>query len=82
MGLNWCVCFALLASVSAEFVWKHHTNEEIPVVLEEIHGKCPNITRVYALTEPSVLNVPLYVIEFAENPGFHQPCKCFKFFCV
>ncbi|XP_026328536.1 carboxypeptidase E-like isoform X4 [Hyposmocoma kahamanoa] len=75
MDLNWCICLALCISVSAGFVWKHHNNEELPVILEEIHEKCPNITRVYALTEPSVLNVPLYVIEFSDNPGFHQPYK-------
>nr|USU81843.1 M14 metal carboxypeptidase 12 [Antheraea pernyi] len=48
---------------------------ELPLVLEEVHEKCPNITRVYALTEPSVRNVPLYVIEFSTTPGFHQPYK-------
>lgn len=67
--------FAFVITVSAEFVWKHHSNEELPLVLEEIHENCPNITRVYALSEPSVRNVPLYVIEFSDNPGFHQVCK-------
>lgn len=71
------VFLALLGVVATEFVWKHHNNEELPLVLEEIHEKCPNISRVYALTEPSVRNVPLYVIEFSDSPGFHQPCKCF-----
>ncbi|KAL4706500.1 hypothetical protein ACJJTC_015698 [Scirpophaga incertulas] len=64
-----------LIVVSSEFIWKHHNNEELPLVLEEVHEKCPNITRVYALTEPSVRNIPLYVIEFSTTPGFHQPYK-------
>ncbi|KAJ0179858.1 hypothetical protein K1T71_004449 [Dendrolimus kikuchii] len=64
-----------LYSASAEFVWKHHNNEELPLVLEEVHQKCSNISRVYALTEPSVRHVPLYVIEFSDTPGFHQPYK-------
>ncbi|VVD02817.1 unnamed protein product [Leptidea sinapis] len=67
------LCFVV--SVSSKFAWKHHNNEELPVVLEEVHQKCPNITRVYALTEPSVRNVPLYVIELSDSPGFHQPYK-------
>lgn len=69
------LCFAFLFTTSAEFVWKHHNNEELPLVLEDVHQRCPNITRVYALSEPSVLGVPLYVIELSDNPGFHQPCK-------
>lgn len=67
---------AFLLTVSAKFVWKHHNNEELPLVLEEIHEQCPNITRIYSLSEPSVQNVPLYVIEFSLTPGYHQPCKC------
>lgn len=76
------VCWALrvflgllINEVCSEFVWKHHSNEELPLVLEEIHEKCPNITRVYALSETSVQNVPLYVIELTLDPGVHQPCK-------
>lgn len=67
--------FAFLVVTSAEFTWKHHNNEELPLILEEVHQKCPNITKVYTLTEPSVRNVPLYVIEFSDNPGCHQPYK-------
>ncbi|CAG9560514.1 unnamed protein product [Danaus chrysippus] len=66
---------AFFLGVSSEFVWKHHNNEELSAILEEVHENCPNITRVYALTEPSVRNVPLYVIEFSDTPGFHQPYK-------
>ncbi|CAH0699986.1 unnamed protein product [Spodoptera exigua] len=69
------LCLAFIISTSAEFIWKHHNNEQLPIVLEEVHAKCPNITRVYALSEPSVCGVPLYVIEFADTPGFHQPYK-------
>ena len=67
--------FAFLVVTSAEFIWKHHNNEELPQILEEVHEKCPNITKVYTLTEPSVRNVTLYVIEFSDNPGCHQTCK-------
>lgn len=77
MALYPFLCLVFCLTVSAEFVWKHHNNEELPLVLEEVHQKCPNISRIYALTEPSVCNVPLYVIEFSDTPGFHQPCKFF-----
>lgn len=73
------VYLAFFLTASAKFVWKHHNNEELPLVLEEVHQKCPNVTRVYALSEPSVRNVPLYVIEFTDTPGFHQPCKKYLF---
>lgn len=70
------LCLALTAvAASSTFQWKQHNNEELPLVLEEVHQKCPSITRVYTLSEPSVRGVPLYVIEFSETPGFHQPCK-------
>ncbi|CAK1553699.1 unnamed protein product [Leptosia nina] len=75
MSLFKITFLAFLSVVSSEFLWKHHNNEELQLVLEEIHEKCPNVTRVYALTEPSVRNVPLYVIEFSDSPGFHQPYK-------
>lgn len=71
----YCILFV---TASAEFVWKHHNNEELPQILDEVHKKCPNITRVYTLTENSVRNVPLYVIEFSDSPGFHQPCEFLK----
>lgn len=75
LALNLASFLLFIATSNAEFVWKHHNNEELPLILEEIHEKCPNITRVYELSETSVRNVPLYVIEFAEKPGIHQPCK-------
>lgn len=41
--------------------------------MDDIHRKCPNVTRMYALTETSVRNIPLYVIEFSAHPGHHVP---------
>lgn len=55
------------------FQFKHHDNTELPGVLEAVHEKCPNITRVYVLSENSVRGVPLYVIEFSATPGVHVP---------
>ncbi|XP_042860630.1 carboxypeptidase E-like isoform X3 [Penaeus japonicus] len=56
----------------SEFVFKHHNNEELEQVLRETAEKCKDVTRLYALSEPSVRNVPLWVIEFSDNPGQHD----------
>lgn len=61
--------------VGDEFKFKHHDNNELAHVLEQVHAKCPNITHVYTLSEMSVRGVPLYVIEFGSRPGHHQPCE-------
>lgn len=60
---------------SFQFEFKHHDNDELFRVLQEVNYKCPNITRIYTLSENSVLGVPLYVIEFAARPGHHEPCE-------
>ncbi|XP_068085032.1 carboxypeptidase E isoform X2 [Anabrus simplex] len=57
---------------SPTFQFKHHNNEELADVLRMVHHKCPNITRVYTLSQKSVRGVPLYVIEFSTMPGHHQ----------
>lgn len=66
------IVFTLLVAGTHQFVYKHHDNEEIYQELQAAHNVCPNITRVYTLTETSVLGVPLYVIEFSTTPGHHQ----------
>lgn len=64
---------ALQATFGYEF--KHHNNEEMVQELMNVHAKCPNITRVYTLSERSVRGVPLYVIEFSTRPGRHELSK-------
>lgn len=61
---------AAVSTSTLEF--RHHSNEEIPEILSSIHGRCPNITRVYTLSERSVRGLPLYVMEFTTTPGYHQ----------
>ncbi|XP_050297220.1 carboxypeptidase E-like [Anthonomus grandis grandis] len=68
--------FLIFLVYSAEcFEFKHHDNQELFFVLREVNTKCKNITRVYALNEPSVLGIPLYVIEFSSTPGRHEVLK-------
>ncbi|XP_071515213.1 carboxypeptidase E-like [Panulirus ornatus] len=56
----------------AEFQWKHHNNQEVEEVLRVVASRCKDVARLYALSEPSVRNVPLWAIEFSDNPGQHE----------
>ena len=38
----------------------------------QVHNQCPDISRLYTLSEPSVRGVPLYVLEFSDKPGHHE----------
>merc|ERR1712004_505704 len=62
----------LVASVKAEVEFKHHNNTELAAVLQQVHNRCPDITRLYTLSEPSVNGIPLYVLEITDNPGKHE----------
>lgn len=75
MNFFWTLFCSFVVAGSTKFVWKHHDNVEMAYVMEEVHMRCPNITRVYQLSETSVNNVPLYVIEFSDKPGHHQSYK-------
>ena len=61
-----------------EFDFKHHDNTELPDVLRAVHRRCPDITRLYTLSETSVRGTPLYVIEFSSSPHKWQPRKCIQ----
>jgi len=65
------VC-AISSAADTGFKWKHHNNTELRQVLEEVHKKCPNITRIYPLEFTSVKGEPLVVIELSDNPGKHE----------
>jgi len=54
------------------FVFKHHNNEELNQVLQDINKHCPAITRLYELNYRSVEGWPLTVIELSDNPGSHD----------
>jgi len=58
--------------VQAKVEFKHHNNTEMAAVLQQVHNRCPDISRLYTLSESSVLGVPLYVLEFSDHPGHHE----------
>ena len=58
------------AAASVEFV--HHNNTQLAAVLQRVHNRCPDVSRLYTLSESSVRGVPLYVLEFSDNPGRQQ----------
>lgn len=60
----------LASSVKVEF--KHHDNKELNEVLQRVNKVCPNITRLYELSERSVAGWPLTVIEISDQPGQHE----------
>ena len=71
------VLCAIVISHAAAFQFKHHNNEELATILEDVHFRCPNITRVYTLSENSVAGNPLLLIEFSDKPGYHELCELF-----
>lgn len=62
-------------STPSSFELKHHDNKELNEVLQSVHQRCPNITRLYELSERSSNGWPLTVIEFSTHPGHHDLCK-------
>lgn len=65
----------LLVTIEGAFEFKHHNNMELSTILDDVHSRCPNITRVYTLSENSVAGNALVLIEFSDNPGFHEISK-------
>ena len=68
----------LLPALAFAVEFKHHNNTELAAVLQQVHNKCPDITRLYTLSETSVNGIPLYGLEITDNPGKHELSK----YCV
>lgn len=60
------------AAAAADVEFTHHNNTMMAAVLQQIHNRCPDVSRLYTLSEPSVRGVPLYVLEFSDMPGRHE----------
>lgn len=66
------LCHVLILSVNCAFVFKHHDNKELTSILDDVYKRCPNITKVYSLSENSVTGNPLLLIELSDHPGQHE----------
>lgn len=77
------VCIVVISArvKASAFEFKHHTNEELATILDDVHYRCPNITRVYTLSENSVAGNPLLLIEFSDKPGYHELRKFHTHHC-
>merc|ERR1711988_1961019 len=71
VSLTLLLCLSLTA-IHCNIEFKHHNNTELAAILQQVHNKCPDVTRLYTLSEPSVQGVPLYVLEFSDKPGHHE----------
>jgi len=72
LGSVWSLPTVKFTSPIEPFVFKHHDNQELNQLLQAVNQKCPDITRLYELSERSVNGWPLTVIEFSDNPGRHE----------
>merc|ERR1711936_1253354 len=71
VALTLLLCLSL-AAIHANIEFSHHNNTQLAAILQQVHNKCPDVTRLYTLSEPSVMGVPLYVLEFSDKPGHHE----------
>jgi hypothetical protein len=71
-ALTTFLSICMLATVHTKVEFKHHNNTEMAAILQQVHNRCPDISRLYTLSESSVLGVPLYVLEFSDHPGHHE----------
>ncbi|EPY82620.1 Carboxypeptidase N catalytic chain precursor-like protein [Camelus ferus] len=62
--------FKLVAPVT----FRHHRYDELVRMLYKVHNECPYITRVYSIGR-SVKGRHLYVLEFSDYPGTHEPLE-------
>ena len=61
--------------VEGHFDFIHHNHTATVEILRQVNKKCPEITRLYNLSETSVLGKELIVIEMTEEPGRHITSK-------
>uniref|UniRef100_A0A8D1VQK9 Peptidase M14 domain-containing protein n=1 Tax=Sus scrofa TaxID=9823 RepID=A0A8D1VQK9_PIG len=64
----------LLFKLVAPVTFRHHRYDDLVRTLYKVHNECPYITRVYSIGR-SVKGRHLYVLEFSDYPGNHEPLE-------
>ncbi|XP_045294518.1 carboxypeptidase N catalytic chain isoform X1 [Leopardus geoffroyi] len=64
----------LLFKLVAPVTFRHHRYDDLVRTLYKVHNECPYITRVYSIGR-SVKGRHLYVLEFSDYPGIHEPLE-------
>ncbi|ELK35654.1 Carboxypeptidase N catalytic chain [Myotis davidii] len=64
----------LLCKLAAPVTFRHRRYDDLVRTLYKVHNECPHITRVYSVGR-SVKGRHLYVLEFSDYPGIHEPLE-------
>ncbi|XP_059586278.1 carboxypeptidase N catalytic chain isoform X1 [Alligator mississippiensis] len=64
----------LLCQAAATGNFVHHSYKEMVQALFAVQNECPYVTRVYSVGH-SVQGRHLYVLEFSDYPGLHEPLE-------
>ncbi|KAM6184799.1 carboxypeptidase N catalytic chain [Rhynchocyon petersi] len=64
----------LLLSSAAPVTFRHHRYDDLMRTLYKVYNECPGITRIYSIGR-SVKGRHLYVLEFSDHPGKHEPLE-------
>ncbi|XP_004681072.1 PREDICTED: carboxypeptidase N catalytic chain [Condylura cristata] len=64
----------LLLKLAAPVTFRHRRYDDLVRTLYKVHNECPSVTRVYTIGR-SVKGRHLYVLEFSDYPGVHEPLE-------